>query len=57
MNYSMLSQFQWICLDANILETMSRKTWEKKICLVCVDMALEESARHSEMRIATLKIT
>ena len=30
MNYSMLSHFQWIRLDANILETMPRKTGGKK---------------------------
>ena len=33
MNYSVLSRFQWICLDANILEKMLRKT-EEKIVLV-----------------------
>ena len=37
MNYSVLSHFQWIRVDANILETMPRKTEEKKIILVCVD--------------------
>ena len=30
MNYSMLSRLQWIHLDANILETILRKTEEKK---------------------------
>ena len=30
MNYSALSRFQWIRLDANILEMMPRKTEEKK---------------------------
>ena len=39
-NYSVLHRLQWICLDANILETMPRKTGEKRIILVCVDMAL-----------------
>ena len=36
-DYSILSHFQWICMDANILETMLRKTEEKKIVLVRVD--------------------
>ena len=39
MNYSDLSRFQWIRVDANVLETMPRKTKEKKIVLVCVDKA------------------
>ena len=30
MNYSVLSRFQWIRLDANILEAMLRKTEEKR---------------------------
>ena len=38
MNYSVLSRLQWIRLDTNILETMPRKTEEKKIVLVRVDM-------------------
>ena len=29
MNYSILSHFQWICVDANILETMPMKMEEK----------------------------
>ena len=39
MNYSVLSRFQWIRLDANILETMPRKKDEKEIVLLSVDMA------------------
>ena len=39
MNYSVLSHF----LDAKILETMPRKTVEKKIVLVRVDTALDLS--------------
>ena len=39
MNYSILSRFQWIRWDANILEMMQRKTDEKKIVLVHVDKA------------------
>ena len=39
MNYSVLSRLQWISLDTNIIETMSRKTGGKKIVLVRVDMA------------------
>lgn len=31
--------FRWIRVDANILEIMPRKTEEKKIVLVCVDLA------------------
>ena len=30
INYSAFGHFQWICLDANIFETMPRKTEEKK---------------------------
>ena len=30
MNYSVLSRFQWIRVDANILETMLRKAEEKR---------------------------
>ena len=37
MNFSVLSCFQWIRIDANILETMPRKTEEKKIVFVRVD--------------------
>ena len=40
MNYSVLSCFQWICVDANIFEMMPRKREEKKIVLVHVDKAL-----------------
>ena len=36
MNYC----FQWICVDANILKTMTRKTENKKIVFVRVDGAL-----------------
>lgn len=43
MNYSLLSRLQWICFDANILETMSRKMGEKEIVFVCVDMASVKS--------------
>ena len=32
MNYSDLSHFQWIRVDANILETMPRKTEKKRDC-------------------------
>ena len=39
MNYSILSCFQWIHVDANILEMMLRKTEEKKIIFVRVDEA------------------
>ena len=38
MNYSVFTRFQWIRLDANILEIMLKKTREK-IVLICVDMA------------------
>ena len=41
MNYSVFSRFQWIRVDANILETMPRKTEEKKIILVRVDKVLD----------------
>ena len=37
MNYSIFSRFQWIRMDANILEMMQRKTEEKNIVFVCVD--------------------
>ena len=40
MTYSVLSHLQWIHLDANTLEKMPRKTEEKKIVLICADMAL-----------------
>ena len=40
MNYSILRRFQWIRVEANNLEIMPRKTEEKKIVLVHVDMAL-----------------
>ena len=36
-----MSRLQWIHLDANILEMMPSKTWEKKIVLVRVDMVWE----------------
>ena len=38
MNYSVLSCFQWIRLDADILEMMLRKTEEKKRLFGCVWM-------------------
>ena len=43
MNYSIFGRFQWICVDANILETMPRKTEENKIvfkvvCLLAVSI-------------------
>ena len=34
MNYSVFGRFQWIYMDANILETMPRKTEKKKIVFV-----------------------
>ena len=37
MNYSVFGRFQWIRVDADILETMPRKTEEKKIVFVRVD--------------------
>ena len=40
MTYRVFSLFQWIHVDGNILETMPRKTEEKKIVLVRVDKAL-----------------
>ena len=40
LNYSVLSCLQWIRLDADILETMQRKTEGKKIVLVCVDTSV-----------------
>ena len=36
LEYSVLGHFQWIRLDANILEKMLRKTEEKEIVFVCV---------------------
>ena len=44
VNYSVLSCSQWISVDANILETMQRKTAEKKIVLVRVDKALDSQS-------------
>ena len=41
MNKSVLSHLQWICLDANILETLPKQKGENEIGLVYVDMALE----------------
>ena len=38
MNYSVLSRFQWIHVDANILEKMPRKT--EKFVLVRVDKVI-----------------
>lgn len=40
MNHSVFCHFQWIRLDANILETMPRKTEEKKTVFVRVDEPL-----------------
>ena len=37
MNYSVFGRFQWICLDATILEMMPDKTEEKKIVCFRVD--------------------
>ena len=37
MKYSVLSHFQWLCVDGNILETMLRKTEEKKIVFILED--------------------
>ena len=37
MNNSVFGRFQWIRIDANILETMQRKTEEKKTVFVRVD--------------------
>ena len=37
MNYSVLGRFQWIDMDANILEIMPRQTEAKKISFVHVD--------------------
>ena len=37
MNYSVYGHFQWIRVDTNILETMQRKTEEKKIVFLSVD--------------------
>ena len=48
INYSVLSRFQWIRLDANILETMPRKTEEEKIILVCVNMAQDKKTKQKQ---------
>ena len=48
MNYSVLSRFQWIRLDANILETMPRKTEEEKIVLVRVNMAQDKKTKQKQ---------
>ena len=42
MNYSVLSCFQWVRLDANILETMPKKMGGEKTVLGRVDKALEK---------------
>ena len=44
MNYSVFGRFQWIRVDANILETMTRKTEKKKIVLARVDGPLAGAA-------------
>ena len=43
MNYRVFGHFQWICVDTNILKTMTRKTEKKKIFFACVDRAWEVS--------------
>ena len=43
--YSALSRSQWICLDANILEVMPRKTGGETIVVVCVNMTLATHMR------------
>ena len=49
MNYSVLSLFQWIRLDANILETMSRKMEEKKDCFGTCGRGLSQHGRSVHM--------
>ena len=46
MNYSILNRFQWIRLDANILETMPRNTREKKDCFGTYGHGLKNTRTH-----------
>ena len=53
--YCVLSRFQWIHVDANILETMPRKMEKKKIVLVRVDKTLEREEKRSTDRSVPLR--